>query len=179
MKSRFLTAPTFDQHLATATTNLELWTAIVRRARVAPEAVVRAAALPGRWHLLALSEAWCGDAVNTLPYLARLAELAPNIELRVAGRDENPDLMGAHLTNGSRSIPIVLALDESFVERGCWGPRPAELQAWVLGPGKALEKAERYKEVRRWYARDGGRTTVDELLTMLEGAAGRRGDQAA
>jgi hypothetical protein len=52
-----------------------------------------------------LSEDWCGDAVNSVPYLARLAELAPNLDLRVLARDENPDLMDAHLTRGSRSIP--------------------------------------------------------------------------
>jgi len=51
-----------------------------------------------------LVEDWCGDAVNTLPVIGRLAEHASNIELRVVGRDANLDLMDAHLTNGSRSI---------------------------------------------------------------------------
>ncbi|HEU4632012.1 MAG TPA: thioredoxin family protein [Gemmatimonadaceae bacterium] len=179
MQSRFLAAPTFAGYLAGVSANPELWTAVSRRARVAPAALARAAALPGRWHLLAISEDWCGDAVNSLPYIARLAELAPGLELRVVGREANPDLMSAHLTNGARSIPVVIAYDESFVERGWWGPRPGELQAWVLGPGRALEKAARYREVRRWYARDGGLTTIDELLAMLEAAAAARDGQAA
>jgi hypothetical protein len=62
-------------------------------------------------------------------------------------------------------------LDEDFEERGWWGPRPSELQAWVLGDGQAMEKAERYRHVRTWYARDRGRTTAGEVLAVIERAA--------
>src|SRR5690606_33724710 len=114
---------------------------------VVPEAhVERVAALPGRWHLLVLSEDWCGDAANSIPVLARLAELAPNLELRLLSRDENPDLMDAHLTNGTaRAIPVVMLLDEDFVERGWWGSRPAELQRWVVEEGLKMEPGPRYR----------------------------------
>ena len=43
--------------------------------------------------------------MNTVPYLARLAESVPNIDMRLLTRDENPDLMDAHLNGTSRSIP--------------------------------------------------------------------------
>jgi hypothetical protein len=151
--------------------NADLWAAVWRRAEVGEEYVRRAVALGGAWHLLALSEDWCGDAVNTLPIVAKLAELSPNVDLRVLPRDENLDLMDAHLTNGSRSIPCVIALDRDFRERGWWGPRPTVLQHWVLGEGKALDAKERYREQRIWYARDRGRTTLEELLSMLENAS--------
>ncbi len=129
------------------------------------------AALDGAWHLLVLSEDWCGDAVNTVPIVARLAELAPNTDLRVLARDENLDLMDAHLTGTSRSIPVVIVLDEEFNERGWWGPRPAALQQWVLGPGRALEKDVRYREIRSWYARDKGVSTLRELVELMERGA--------
>lgn len=45
----------------------------------------------------------CGDASNTAPVLARLAEAAPNLEIRLVKPDENPDLMDAHLTDGVRT----------------------------------------------------------------------------
>ena len=171
LRERYLGAPEFDEMLATAEKNAELWAAVWRRARVPEEFVHRVAALGGAWHLLVLSEDWCGDAVNTVPIIAKLAELAPNLDLRVLARDHNLDLMDAHLTGTSRSIPAVIMLDEDFVERGWWGPRPAELQSWVLGPGRALEKDARYREVRGWYARDAGRTTLDEVVAALERAA--------
>jgi hypothetical protein len=171
LRERYLGAPEFDEMLATADKNAELWAAVWRRARVPEEYVRRVAALGRAWHLLVLSEDWCGDAVNTVPVVAKLAELSPNLDLRVLARDHNLDLMDAHLTGSSRSIPAVIMLDEEFEERGWWGPRPAELQSWVLGPGRTLEKEARYREVRGWYARDAGRTTLSEVVAALERAA--------
>jgi hypothetical protein len=169
--SRYRAAPTLPAYIEGAQTNKELWLTIYRRAVVPPELVARAAALGRAWHLLVLSEDWCGDAFNTVPFIGRLAELAPNLDLRVLARDANPDIMDAHLTNGSRSIPVAIVLDADFREHGWWGPRPRELQRWVLGEGQALPKEARYREVRRWYANDRGRTTLEEVVTLLERSA--------
>lgn len=169
---RFEAAQPFEVFLETAERNVELWHGVWHRAVVPEDAVARVEALPGTWHLLALSADWCGDAVNTLPVLARLAERTPKLDLRLLERDEHLDLMDAHLTNGrARSIPVVMVLDEDFVERGWWGPRPSELQAWVMETGLAMPPDERYREVRRWYARDRGRTTLDEVIAVMERAA--------
>lgn len=171
LRERYLGAPEFEATLASVDKNADLWAAVWRRAKVPEELVRRVAALGGAWHLLVLSEDWCGDAVNTVPVIAKLAELAPNLDLRVLARDHNLDLMDAHLTGTSRAIPVAIVLDEQFVERGWWGSRPAELQRWVMGAGQALEKEARYREVRAWYARDAGRTTLEEVVAMLERAA--------
>ena len=72
--------------------------------------------------------------------------------------------MDRYLTNGSRSIPIVIVLDESFRELGHWGPRPGELQAWVMENRPVVPKAELYPQIRQWYARDRGETTLREVL---------------
>lgn len=173
LRDRFEAAVPFDAFLPTAEENADLWAAVWQRARVSDGLAERAAAVPGRWHLLVLSADWCGDAVNIVPVLARLAEQVPTIDLRLLERDEHLDLMDAHLTNGrSRSIPVVLLLDEDFVERGWWGPRPTDLQQWVMEEGFKLESDERYKHVRRFYARDKGRTTLDEVVSGLEEVAG-------
>lgn len=174
LRERYLGAPGFEEMLATAEKNADLWAAVWRRAKVPEEVVQRVTALGGAWRLLVLSEDWCGDAVNTVPVVAKLAALAPNLDLRVLARDHNLDLMDAHLTGTSRAIPVVIVLDEEFNERGWWGSRPAELQAWVMGPGRALENDARYREVRAWYARDAGRTTLEEIVATLERAAAER-----
>jgi hypothetical protein len=87
--------------------------------------------------------------------------------------------MDTHLTNGSRSIPVVMVLDEHYEERGWWGPRPRELQEWVLSEGLRLPVDERYRRVRSWYARDQGRTTLEEMVTLLESAAGEGREEVA
>jgi hypothetical protein len=157
--------------LANVAKNADLWAAVWRRAVVDDDYLDRVAAVPGDWHLLVLSEDWCGDAVNTVPVVAKLAALSPSLELRVLARDENLDLMDAHLTGTSRSIPIVILLDAEYRERDWWGPRPTALQDSVSGEWKVLEKSSRYREARMWYARDRGRTTLEEVVAMLERAS--------
>jgi hypothetical protein len=174
IRERFASALRFAEFVRSAQANREMWEIMARRASPPEELFERVARVPGSWHLLVLVEDWCGDAVNTVPQIAALSEAAPNLDLRVVGRDVNPDLMNAHLTGGSRSIPIVIVLDESYREVAWWGPRPAPLQAWVSSEGQALSKEDRYREVRRWYARDRGLTTLHEIVAMVESAAAAR-----
>lgn len=171
LRDRFDAGLSFSDYLSTTHEYTELWRAMYARAKVSDAAVARAVAVEGRWHLLVLNEDWCGDAVNTLPYVARLTEGAPNLDLRILGRDANLDLMDAHLTGTARAIPVVMILDADYDERAWWGSRPRVLQSWVMSPeAQAMAKPERYKEIRRWYARDRGVTTLDEILTLIEQA---------
>ncbi|MDE2796213.1 MAG: thioredoxin family protein [Gemmatimonadota bacterium] len=167
MRDRFESALSFPAYLETVQENESLWRGVYRRARVPDAVVAEARALPGTWHLLALSEDWCGDAVNILPVVARFTEALPNVELRVLSRDENLDIMDAHLTGRSRSIPVVILYDEDFRERGWWGPRPSRLQKWVMEEGMKMEPGPRYAETRRFYARDKGKAILAEVLELL------------
>jgi len=169
---RFEAAESLPAFIDRAVANHDLWVMTHKRATLTAEQLARAATLPGTWHLLVLLEDWCGDAVNSVPVIQRLADANPNITLRVLERDRNLDLMDAHLTNGARAIPLVIAYDADFVERGHWGARPAPLQQWVREHGMQLDKEERYKQVRTWYVRDRGATIAEEMLTLLERAAG-------
>ncbi|MGQ0643343.1 MAG: thioredoxin family protein [Gemmatimonadaceae bacterium] len=166
---RYRAAPTFAEYLASAVKNKEWWESTYRLATVDEAQIARAGALRRPSLLLALSEDWCGDVVNILPHVARLAEAVPaTLQLRILGRDANPDVMNAHLTGQSRSIPIVIALDSDYVEYGWWGPRPLSLQERAMGEWRTLAKDERRLLMRTWYARDRGRQIVDELLQLLE-----------
>lgn len=153
--------------------NEALWSGIYARAAVPAWAVQSAARVPGPWKLLVISEDWCGDASNTVPVLARMAEALPGIEVRIVARDEHPELMDRFLTRGSRSIPVAVVLRDDFSLAGWWGPRPAELQAWVLAEKAAGARPveEIYRDVRRWYARDRGESTIREVLAVMAGAA--------
>lgn len=167
MNIRFEKALTFQQFLEALDHSQHPWREFYERARVPEDILERGRALKGDWHLLALCEEWCGDGANSLPYLARLTEALPNVHLRVLGRDDNLDLMDAHLTNGARSIPVVMILDEHFREVGWWGPRPADLQDHFIRDLKPLPKEERYPRLRAWYARDRGRTALLEVLQRI------------
>jgi len=174
MRDRYEGAEEFDEFLAGVEEHEELWHEMARRARVPEEFLERVRQLEGEWHLLVLLEDWCGDAINTVPLIAKLAEEAPNVDLRVLGRDANPDLMDAHLSNGARAIPVVMVLDANYNELGWWGSRPSELQEWVISEGLQLPPEERYAKIRGWYARDRGRSTLEEIVSLLEECQERR-----
>ena len=156
-------ALTYQTFLATSTKHKGLWEGIYAIARLPAWAVGALGAGPKR-RLLVIAEDWCGDASSTIPIVAKLVDQVPGLELRVLRRDEYPEVMDRYLTNGSRSIPVVIALDEEFRELGHWGPRPHELQAWVLANRASIPKAELYPQVRQWYARDRGESTLREVL---------------
>lgn len=166
---RYESAPDFESYLAGVREHRSLWTGVYARVRISDEQIAAGRALTPAPKLLALSEDWCGDAANTLPVAARFAE-AVGWELRALERDRNLDIMDAHLTNGrSRSIPVVIGYDSGYREIGWWGPRPHELQEWMLSEeARSMAYDDRYKVARRWYAKDRGKTTVAELLAYME-----------
>ena len=152
---------TWDRYLADEIVeHRELWQGIYRKSETPDRALAELEERGRDWKLIAIAEDWCGDASNLVPIFARLAKASPRIDLRIVKRDEHPELMDMYLTNGSRSIPIVVIMDEAFRPVARWGPRPSELQEFVIREKRAGERpnADICKDVRRWYARDWGET---------------------
>ena len=168
--SLWAAAVPWPRYLRPEMKNAELWLGVYQHA-VAPAWAVEAfQASPAR-NLLALAADWCGDASNSLPVVARLADAVPGMEVRILERDQHPRVMDRYLTNGTRSIPVVIALDREYRELGHWGPRPAALQQWMVANKAMKPSPERYAYARKWYARDKGETTLRELLGAVNGVS--------
>ncbi len=170
-KTLWSDAMTLDAFIAGAEQHRDLWHTTRRLAQVGVEPMAAVAAIDMPLRLVVLLEDWCGDAIHTVPFVQRLVEANPLLELRVLRRDQHDDVMSTHLTGASRAIPVVMVFDGARKERGWWGPRPTPLQAWVQVEGLLLEKADRYRAIRTWYARDRGATTIAEIIKLLEHAA--------
>jgi Thioredoxin len=158
----------YHQFVQESDSNHHLWTGMYRVARIPDWAVERVRATGTKHHLLVIAEDWCGDGTSTIPYLAKLADVSRALEVRVLRRDEYPTVMDRYLTNGARAIPIVVVLDRKLREVGHWGPRPEALQRWVGEARRTTDKARLYPQIRGWYARDKGESTLREVLALLE-----------
>jgi hypothetical protein len=167
----------YHQFVQEAANNHDLWTGMYRIARIPDWAVAEARSTGTKHHLLVIAEDWCGDGTNTIPYLAKLADLSRSQEIRVLRRDEHPTVIDRYLTDGARAIPMVIVLDREFQELGHWGPRPQALQAWVQVARKTAEKAHLYPRIRRWYATDKGQSTLREVLALFQKAPTAVSDQ--
>lgn len=160
-------ARSFARFSQEAKENRGLWEGVYRTATIPKWAIEKVNERGGGLRLLVIADDWCGDASNTVPVLAKLGDEAEGLEVRVIGRDDHPEVMDRYLTNGARSIPIAVMLDSEFQEIGHWGPRPSALQQWVMDNKDRIPKEERYPQVRRWYARDKGESTLREVLELL------------
>lgn len=132
-QERFAQGLTYEAYRAQMTRNQERFIANEQAVALDANDLAFFANLPQPIHVLALAEDWCGDVINNLPVLGRLAEVSGKINLRVFLRDQNLDLMDQYLKEGQfRSIPVFVLFDHNFQELGHWIERPAritELQA--------------------------------------------------
>ena len=134
-----------------------------------PQVIDHLAALPRTVRILAIAEDWCGDVVRHVPVLQRLAEAAPNLQVRYINRQQWPELFVRFLTNGGEAIPKFIFLSEAWVECGNWGPMP-EICREFIARGKACGNvAAARKQVSALYEADGQRrTVVTELLHLID-----------
>jgi len=119
---------------------------------------------------MVITEDWCGDSAQNLPYIAQMAKLNDKINLRILPRDKNLDIMDQYLTGGkSRSIPKLVVFDETGNELFQWGPRPKEAQNFVKEElAKGREKTEVYQDLHLWYGRNRGKAIESEFLESLK-----------
>lgn len=122
--------------------------------------------LPQTWMII--SETWCGDSAQNIPYIAKIADLNSKINLKIILRDTNPEIMDKYLTNGTRSIPILAALDEEGEELFKWGPRPQEAKQLIADLIlQDVEKNIRVEKLHLWYGRNRGKNLEIEFMEIL------------
>ncbi len=119
---------------------------------------------------LVLTEGWCGDAAQNLPVINKLAEENSNIDLKVILRDDNLELMDQFLTNGGRSIPKLIALDDHKNVLFTWGPRPSVATKMISDYKKENGKVDpKVKEdLQVWYNKDKGKNVQEDFISLLK-----------
>ncbi len=133
---------------------------------------------PGSIKILAISESWCGDCVENLPIVAKLASIYPCFELMVFSRDDNLEIMDKFLTLGKRTIPVFVFFHESGDEIGRFVERPKAASDFLLRERARLstmsEKEEQRAEyaartkLRRLYKSSFRHETIKEIRRILE-----------
>jgi Thioredoxin len=122
---RFQQGLTYDGWKAQMTRNQERFLANESRFEPSAEDLAFFQHLPQPLNVLVLAEDWCGDVVDNLPILGRLASESGKLSLRVFLRDQNLDIMDQYLNDGQfRSIPVFAFFDDQFHELGRFIERP-------------------------------------------------------
>jgi hypothetical protein len=132
--------------------------------------VVTDITVPQTW--VVITEDWCGDSAQTLPIIARIAGLNSNITLRILDRDTYPEAIESYLTNGARSIPIVIATQADVTgnseELWVWGPRPDAAKPLVTAWKNEHETStDWYPLLHTWYAHNAQSNVESDVLGRI------------
>ena len=119
---------------------------------------------------IVLTESWCGDAAHIMPVINKVAEQNETIYLKVVLRDDNEDLMNQFLTNGGKSIPKLIMVDnDTNTVVDTFGPRPAiateMVNTYKAQHGKLTPEFK--EDLQRWYNKDKGQSTIEDLVNLL------------
>ncbi len=167
--SLYAKGKTFAEFLENARARRDQWRAHYNDAAVTPDLVTRMRALPDKRRLLIVAEDWCSDSANTVPYIVRLVDGAPErLELRVIDSERGRPIMEAHRTpDGRAATPVVVILAEDGRVLGAWTERPSSIQTWFLEKQKTTMQKPLHDELHEWYVKDAGKTTMAEIADIV------------
>ena len=119
---------------------------------------------------LLITEGWCGDAAQIAPVINKMSLETDKVDLKVVLRDENEALMNQFLTNGSKSIPKLVVLNENDEVVSSWGPRPS-IATKMVQDYKAAHgglDADFKKNLQVWYNKNKGENIQEDLVAFLD-----------
>jgi curved DNA-binding protein CbpA len=153
--------PAYFDYLKLNHTRQNRW---LKRGAINEELKLALHALPPQEWIL-ITEPWCGDAAHSNPFIYMMAKENPSIDLKIVLRDEPPFLIDQYLTNGGKSIPILIIRDKEGIDRFVWGPRPEPCQAIFLDlKARNADFEEQKITLQQWYNQDNGETIQREFI---------------
>jgi thiol-disulfide isomerase/thioredoxin len=125
LKDKFEQALPYPQYVLTGTAEQQRrWAHVLDAASLTETQSRLVGSFQRDMHLLVSSGIWCGDCVQQVPLLYRIAEANPaRIRLRILDRDQHRDLAELVRINGGDRVPVVLLLAEDFELCSIFGDR--------------------------------------------------------
>jgi hypothetical protein len=162
-KQRFAQGMTFQQYLDQMNTNKDKFLETLAATHVTPQERTAFKDRGEKLNVLVITEDWCGDALTNFPVLARMVEGAPNVEMRVFLRDQNPDVMDQYLNRGIfRSIPVFVFFDQDMKEVARFIERPPKITEYM-----EQKKLELRRQLRAQHGAEWQRSAAEEIRALL------------
>ena len=116
-KERFEQGMTLRQYIDQMSVNKDRFVEALDEIALEPADARMLERLGAARRLLVITEDWCGTSLAEVPFVVKMVEGNPNIEMRIFLRDANPDLMDQYLKRGLyRAIPVFALFDEHMNE---------------------------------------------------------------
>ena len=124
LKEKFQSGLGYEEYVRTGEPDKqEAWCRIYEQASLTDTQRALIESFTREMNILVSSGVWCGDCVQQLPLLQRIAEATPKINLRFVDRDQHTDLAEQLTINAGRRVPVALFLAEDFELVSVFGDR--------------------------------------------------------
>lgn len=164
---------TYDTFLDGARLRRQGWLDRTESAAVPDELVARANAVAGTWRLLVVAFDGCGDSMNQVPFVAKLAAQVNGLEIRIVNPGQGRAVREAHRSlDGRIATPTYVLIDTAGNESGCIVELPTALRRWsheAREGGVSLDSIHGYQST--FYDTDRGVAITTEIVELLEAAA--------
>jgi hypothetical protein len=162
--------PYSDEHYIDYTKlNLSRQNRWLKTGKLSKETISTIQSIDQKQNWLLITEPWCGDASHIVPFIFMMSELNPLISLTLQLRDAENSEIDKYLTNGGRSIPMLIVRDENNNDIFHWGPRPKDCQDLYLRLKAANAPFEEVKiALQQWYNENKGVDIQQEICFLLK-----------
>lgn len=116
LAEKFKSSLAYADYVNTGTTEQQnRWRQVYEAAALTNDQKALSASFTREMRLLCVSGIWCGDCVQQVPLIQRIAESNPSkMDLRILDRDENRDLAEQVRINGGDRVPVLILLSEDY-----------------------------------------------------------------
>ncbi|HOZ85272.1 MAG TPA: thioredoxin family protein [Niabella sp.] len=128
--------------------------------------IIHSISQPQTWILI--TEPWCGDAAHIVPILHLMSQLNARITLEIQLRDSNSEIE-KYLTNGTKSIPVLIVRDTHGEDIFHWGPRPKAAQDIYLElKAQQMDSDEIKASIQNFYNKDKSLNIQKEVSALIK-----------
>jgi len=116
LKGTFLAGMDYSGYVATGTAEQQRrWGQAYDAAKLSAPQRQLVGGFVREMNILVVSGIWCGDCVQQVPLIARIAEANPGkVPLRIVDRDEHKDFSAQLRINGGDRVPVAVLMAEDF-----------------------------------------------------------------
>jgi len=123
LQTKFEAALPYEEYLKTDPEKAENWRTIESQVSLSGDQRTLIQGFVREMPVLISSGIWCGDCVQQLPLVQRIAEANPLIKVRYLDRDEHLDLAEQIKVCGGLRVPMAVFMAEDFEPVSIFGDR--------------------------------------------------------
>jgi hypothetical protein len=116
-----------------------------------------------------IMENWCGSSAGNVPFIVKLLQTLPSVNITIVPRDTNEDFMNAYLSDGKKSIPMVIGFDDNDAELFVWGSSTKSQMEYVKSlQAQNLPFPDFVSTMRTWFKENNATAIEQEFIEILE-----------